>query len=253
MKFKFALLIFFTTILWDHANAQKEWYFGMQLGPKYDHFKKQKSGSSASSAVVDIEQNVGATAGLVAGINLDNKNTFETGIFRNNYVVNLSMTSSLDNRFFEKEVINTLNTYLIPLNFQRNFPLQSGKQVFWVNTGVSLLVGEKTDFTGSFKSETKVLEINGTVVDQMDYVRYSHLLEGSIYTWNLGAGIDISLFENVFLSWNLTGRLGIAGTDQFLVELNDPAGKAVYRIFNNGSALQTAVGFKYFMRPDDSE
>jgi hypothetical protein len=87
----------------------------------------------------------------------------------------------------------------------------------------------------------------------MVYVRYSHLLEGSIYTFNVNAGLDISMFENVFLSWGVNGRLGIAGTDQFLVELTDPSGKAVYKISNRGSSIQTTVGFKYFMRSDSKE
>lgn len=247
------VLIYSMLLLSPAAWAQKEYYFGIQIGPKYDHFSLQKSGSSSSSASIDILGNMGATAGISAGINLDEKNTFETGIFRNNYVVNLAMTSSAGNQFFEKEVINTLNTYLIPLNFQRNFPLHSGKQVFWTGVGLAFLIGEKTDFVGSFKSETKVLEINGTTVDQMEYARYAHLLEGSIFTFNLNAGLDISLFENVFLSWGVAGRLGIAGNDQFLVELSDTDGKAVYRIRNNGSALQTTVGFKYFMLADSSD
>jgi hypothetical protein len=248
MKRIYSLLI----LLWfaEFSYAQKEWYFGMNIGPKYDHFYKQKSGSSASDAKLDIAQSMGATAGIAVGLNMDEKNTFETGLYRNNYVVNLTMTSSLNNQFFDKEVVNTLNNYLVPINFQRNFPLHSGRQVFWAGAGVSLLIGEKTDFTGSFISETKVLETNGTVVDQMGYVRYSHLLEGSIYTFNVNAGLDISMFENVFLSWGVNGRLGIAGTDQFLVELTDPSGKAVYKISNRGSSIQTTVGFKYFMRSD---
>lgn len=230
------------------AMAQKEWYFGLEIGPKYDHFKTTRSGSASSSAKIEIVKDMAATAGAKIGVNVDNRYNFELGLYRNNYNVGMALTSAKDNLLFEKELVNTLNSYMVPISFNLHFPLANNKQVFWFGGGLSLLLNPKTDFLGGYSSPTKTIESNGTVVDQLQYNRYQHQLEGSIYTFNLTTGLDVAIYENIFLSFNITGRIGIAGNDSYLVELNDNSGKALYKVSNNGTALQTCIGFKYFFK-----
>ena len=233
------------------AQAQKEWYFGLELGPKYDHFSTSRSGSSSSSAKLEIVRDIAATAGAKLGVNVDERYNFELGLYRNNYNVSMAMTSSMGNLLFEKELVNTLNTYMVPLSLNLHFPLANERQVFWFGGGLSLLMSPKTDFIGGYISPTKTLEANGSVVDQMQYNRYQHQLEGSIYTFNITTGLDVAIYENIFLSFNVTGRIGMAGTDSYLVELNDNSGKALYKVSNNGTAIQTCIGFKYFFKTTD--
>ncbi len=226
--------------------AQKEYYFGFSLGPKYDHYSLTKSGSSGGSSEVQIIKDVGAVAGITIGINLDTKNSFEAGIFRNNYVSKFSVKSSAGNTLFDKEVINTLNSYQVPLNF--NHRIRSGeKQIYWFGGGLSLLLNPKTDFLGSYSKTSELTNNNNQVIDKLTYTRYSHKMEGSIYCFNLQTGMDFAVAESIFLSIGLVGRLGIAGSDMFLIETEDSEGKGLFKISNNGSSGQILFGFKYFM------
>jgi hypothetical protein len=249
MKNSIRIIIFSLTLLVAiPAQAQKEWYFGLEIGPKYDHFKTTRSGSSSSSAKLEVVKDIAATAGAKLGVNVDERYNFELGLYRNNYNVAMAMTSSAGNQFFDKELVNTLNTYMVPLSFNLHFPLANDRQVFWFGGGLSLLLSPKTDFLGGYSSPTKIIEANGSIADQMQYNRYQHQLEGSIYTFNLTTGLDVAIYENIFLSLNFTGRIGMAGTDSYLIELNDNSGKALYKISNNGTALQSCIGFKYFFK-----
>jgi hypothetical protein len=246
-----SLLFSLALLAANPAQAQKEWYFGMELGPKYDHFKTTRSGTSTSGAKLEVVRDIAATAGAKIGVNVDDRFNFELGLYRNNYNVAMAITSSAGNLLFEKELVNTLNTYMVPLSFNLHFPLANQKQVFWFGGGLSLLLSPKTDFLGAYSSPTKTLEANGSIVDQMQYNRYQHLLEGSIYTFNLTTGLDVAIYENIFLSLNITGRIGIAGTDSYLVELNDNSGKSLYKVSNNGTSIQSCFGFKYFFKTTD--
>lgn len=252
MKIAVSLTIMLLTLsaFGQNQPLKKEWYAGFDVGPKFDFYNLFRSKSSASSAHIRLINDVAATAGVRIGVNVDNRYNFETGIYRNNFVVNMQLSSAQGNVLFAKEQVNTLNSYLLPVNFNMHFPVVGSRQVFWVGGGLSMMLNPKTDFTGAYSSPVKTVESNGAITDQLQYNRYQHLLEGSIYTFNLNTGLDVSLFENFFLCLSLTGRLGIAGTDSYQVELNDFEGKkALYKISNNGSALQALVGFKYFFTP----
>lgn len=249
MKNSIITFLFSLAILVSNpAQAQKEWYFGLEIGPKYDHYSTSRSGSSSSSAKLEVVRDIAATAGAKLGVNVDSRFNFELGLYRNNYTVAMALTSSAGNLLFEKELVNTLNTYMVPLSFNLHFPMADQKKVFWFGGGLSLLLSPKTDFLGGYSSPTKTIEANGSTVDQMQYNRYQHQLEGSIYTFNLTTGLDVAIYENIFLSLNITGRIGIAGTDSYLVELNDNAGKSLYKVSSNGTALQSCFGFKYFFK-----
>lgn len=226
--------------------AQKEYYFGFGIGPKYDHYSLTRSASSVGASEVKIIKDIGAVAGITLGINLDSKNAFELGLFRNNYVSKFSISTSQNNLLFEKEVVNTLNTYLVPLCF--NHRIRSGeKQVFWFGGGLSLLLNPKTEFLGSFSKSNELTDVNNQVIDKLTYTRYQHKMEGSLYSFNVQTGMDFAVAESIFLSVGLTGRLGIAGSDMFLIETEDTEGKALFKVSNNGSSAQLIFGFKYFM------
>lgn len=254
---KKVVVIIFIFLNIGNAFAQKEWFGGIDIGPKYDHFRSEKTGNSAGNAKLKIIGDVAAIAGLKLGVNLDKKYTFQTGFYKNDYKVKFDLTSSKDNLLFDNELVNTMNTYMIPINVMRRYPLSNEKQVFIVGCGLSFLVNEKTDFTGQRQSDIQTVESNGIVVDEMQYRLYQHALAGGIFTGNLFAGLDIALFERMFFSIEVCGRLGLSGNDEFrldAVETKDIAYETTtFKISNNGGAVQCVLGFKYFFRPNVDE
>jgi hypothetical protein len=255
MKKILLLLLFACTVILTFA--QKEWYGGIDIGPKYDLFRVIKMGNSAGNAKLKIIGDVAAIAGLKLGVNLDKKYTFQTGIYKNDYKVKFDLISSKNNLLFDNELVNTLNTYMIPINLMRRYPLSNEKQVFTVGFGFSFLVNEKTDLTGQRQSDIQTVENNGIVIDEMKYRLYKHALAGGIFTGNLFAGLDIALFERMFFSIEVCGRLGLSGNDEFsidAVETKDIADETTtFKISNNGGAVQFVLGFKYFFKTNTEE
>ena len=255
MKTVAVIILMFLNIY--SSFAQKEWYGGIDLGPKYDHFSSTKSGASVGNAKLKIITDVAALAGLKLGVNLDKKYSFQTGIYKNDYKVKFDLTSSKGNLLFDNQLVNTLNAYMIPINIMMRFPMQNQRQVFIIGGGVSLLVNEKTDFTGQRQSEIQTIESNGVIIDEMKYLLYQHALAGSIFTGNLTVGLDIAMFERMFFSFEVCGRLGLSGNDEFrldAVETKDIAYETTtFKISNKGGAVQCLLGFKYFFKPNADE
>lgn len=238
----------------ESETEERVRYFGFDIGPKYDHYISRQVGGPSYSPNVEVVKDIGATAGITAGLFMDNKYIVEIGIYRNNYKAKLDFTSPQGNIFFKSTIVNTFSSYSIPVRVGSRIFNHSPGSLFFFQVGVTTLLNARLDFD---QPKTSVLDektIDNVVVDNMDYIITNNQLDGKVMSLDAGLVYNQVIRKNLFFTSVLSARIGIGGENRFSTihnTRNEDNTEDVIGVTNevqtNGSGLNLTLGFRYFM------
>lgn len=238
----------------SQPNEERVFYFGFDLGPKYDHYTVRQTGGPDYSPNIKIIKDIGATAGISGGFLIDNKYVVELGIYRNNYKAKLEFISPQGNIFFDNTVVNTFSSYSIPVKVGSRFSDHSRTSLFYVQVGVTTLLNATLDFDQPKNSVLDQKTVDDVPVDQMEYVIWNNLLDGKIMTMDATLVWNRALRKNLFFSTSLSARFGIGGENRFTTvhhtrneDNTEDVRDVTNEISTSGTGLNLTVGFRYFM------
>lgn len=252
------LLAFALIIMTMTGNAQDEeervFFFGFDMGPKYDHYTSTQIGGLRYSPSLEIVPDIGATAGIVGGFFLDNKYIVELGIFRNNFKVKIDFKSPQGNVFFANTLVNTFSSYSLPIHVGARIKSNSQRSLLFFQTGITTLFRANLDFDIPKYSIVDQRVVDNQVTDELSYEIFNDRMDGKIMTLDVGLTWNYAVRTNLFLTTAAYVKYGIAGQNLFNVihhtrsADNSAAVRDVqHQIQTNGTGAQLTLGFRYFM------
>ena len=243
----FILLVGFSVL----ASAQdKQFFIGLDIGPKFDQYRVESTGSKAYEPNLNISNPLAATFGVLGGIKIEDRIMVEAGIYKSDYRVNIELVAKDGSRHFSNTPINTFTSYMIPfnLNFIKSKQGKYEPQHFIFGTGFSLLARPRLGLEGRFYSVETPLDPLDLTKGLVSYEIYDNNFDADIVLLNLNAAYQYPINEDVNIHVGVNGRIGVAGKNFFKIDQKTPSNPTITNtISTSGSSLQLSIGFRYFI------
>jgi hypothetical protein len=250
-----SVLILFTFLFFSQgvmAQDTREPYFGLDLGPKMDMYIHGGS-SNQYSPNVEILPDLGASAGIVGGIKVNDQFLLEIGLYKNDYKMKLNFISDQKNIFFRNSLINTITSVAVPISFNMKLKRSSLKHQWYAGVGFMPLMNVKTDQEVVFQSVVEEIQNDQRVViDQMAYSVSEQEMDGAIVTANINLRYNYLLSERMLFHIQATARLGVSGRNQFTTSHSTLNITSVTNSFyTKGGGYNFNIGFRFFLDTEE--
>ncbi len=246
------LFIFFTSTI---ANAQKQYYFGIDIGPKFDQYKLVKNSQQAFSPNIKIYNPLAATFGVLGGMMLEEKYQLEAGIYKSDFRVNIDLLTQSGDKFFVNTPINTFTSYMIPINFNvvKTWQGKYEPRHFIFGTGFTILANTKLGIAETFFSPEVPIDPQNSSAGAISYVISDNTIDGGMVMLNLNLAYRYPINESVNISVGMNSKIGVAGTNYFNISHSTPNFAPVKnRLETKGSSVQFNIGFRYFLESEEA-
>lgn len=253
MARNFILFCLTLTIFTTQAWAQKSYYIGLDIGPKFDQYKLATGGTRPYHPSINVYNQMAATFGVLGGALLEDKYQVELGIYKSDYRVNIDLLTENGDKYFANTPINTFTTYMIPFNFNavKSWQGTYEPRYFIYGTGVTMLAGTKMGIEETFYSpEVPINPLNASD-GSISYVISNNSFDAKIIMLNINLGYQYPINESVNINVSMNSKLGIAGNNFFDITHSTPNHPSVRNsIYTTGTSLQFNIGFRYFLDPE---
>ena len=250
MAFKKIISILIFCTLANYSFGQNDYYFGLDIGPKFDQYRLATGGSRPYHPSIRLYNQMAATFGVIGGVMLEDKYQVEVGIYKSDYRVNIDLLTESGDVFFANTPINTFTTYMIPFNFNavKTWQGEYEPRHFIYGTGVTMLAGTKMGLDETFFSpEVPINPLNASD-GSISYVISNNSFDAKIVMLNINLGYQYPINESVNINVSMNSKLGIAGNNFFDITHKTPNHNAVKNsIYTTGTSLQFNIGFRYFL------
>jgi|GEM_PF-1622284 len=234
------------------AQDVREFYFGLDLGPKMDIYVHERS-SGEYKPNVEVLSDIGATAGIIGGVKINDQYLFEVGLYKNDYKVKMNFVSDQNNLFFKNTLINTITSVGVPISFNMKMKMSRPAHEWYAGVGFMPLLNVKTKQDVPFQSVVEEIQNDqGVVTDKMAYSVSEQELDGDIVTANISLRYNYVLSRQ--LSFHVLGmvRMGVSGRNQFTTShstLNFTGIKNEF--YTKGTGFNINVGFRFYLHDDE--
>lgn len=250
MAIKKTLILLASLLLAFESYAQKEYYFGLDIGPKFDQYKLATGGTRPFHPSIHVYNQMAATFGILGGALIEERYQVEVGIYKSDYRVNIDLLTESGDVYFANTPINTFTTYMIPFNFNavKTWQGKYEPRHFIYGTGVTMLAGTKMGLEETFYSpEVPINPLNATD-GSISYVISNNSFDAKIVMLNINLGYQYPINESVNINVSMNSKLGIAGNNFFDITHKTPNHNAIKNsIYTTGTSLQFNIGFRYFL------
>lgn len=235
-----------------HTQDVKEFYFGLDLGPKMDIYKHSRSSNQYKNSV-EVIPDIGANAGIIGGMKVNDEFLLEIGLYKNDYKMKLQYTSDQGNIFFRNTLIKTITSVGVPVSFNMKLKRGSPKHQWYVGAGFMPLMNVKTEQDIVFTSVVEEIQDDQRrVTDQLAYTVSEQKLAGSIVTANVSLRYNLMLTERMAFHIMGTARMGVSGRNEFSTThstLNYT--NVVNDFYTKGSGYNLNVGFRLYLEQNE--
>jgi len=240
-------LLFSVCVLSSHG--QKLYFFGFDIGPKMDLYRLNPAQNRYSGSI-ELKNDVAASAGISAGVLIDGKLKLEAGLYQSNFKTRFTLTDDKGFQHFENEPVNTFSSLMIPVSLNLRKEMANPRWQLFYGVGFSTFINEEIGIDGSYVSPISLVDGDDPSKGSLQYIITENKFVGSIITANLNLHALYGINDQLFLSMNLEGHLGVSGENFFSVSNNtelDGEFDVVNTAFSSGSAMLFNVGFRYFV------
>lgn len=234
------------------AEAQNTFFFGLDIGPKYDQYELGTAGSRPYDPSLNIRNDIGAMFGVTFGVLLSENLYLESGIYRSNFRAIFDLVNEDKKKYFINTPVNTFTANMVPVNLYIRKPFTKTEGTFiHFGGGFSTLIGTKKGLEEMFFSHAEPLDPENLNKGNIAYTILDNNLDANIITLNLSSSIHFPVNDEVTASVTVSGRLGIAGNNTVNIEHSTPDHASVRNAFSTkGSGVQIQFGFRYiFTKP----
>lgn len=237
-------------LLANHSFGQKEYYIGLDIGPKFDQYKLGTGGFRPYHPSINVYNQMAATFGILGGALIEERYQVEVGIYKSDYRVNIDLLTENGDIYFANTPINTFTTYMVPFNFNavKTWQGKYEPRHFIYGTGVTMLAGTKMGLDETFYSpEVPINPLNASE-GSISYVISNNSFDAKIVMLNINLGYQYPINESVNINVSMNSKLGIAGNNFFDITHKTPNHNSVRNsIYTTGTSLQFNIGFRYFL------
>lgn len=233
-------------------QAQNQYYFGLDIGPKYDRYRLATGGTRPYAPSMQVRNDLGAFFGAVGGVILEEKFVMETGIYRSNFRAIFDLINEDGKRYFVNTPVNTFTAFMVPFIFSTRKAIgSSGTTFLHLGGGISTLIGSKMGITEVFYSHAEPIDPEDLSKGNIAYTILENTFNAKILTANLNASLFYPVNESVAAILTFSGRVGVAGNNYVDIEHFTPDHQNVKNtIYTTGTGFQIQFGFRYFLRSE---
>jgi hypothetical protein len=235
-------------LLSTSAEAQNTYFFGLDIGPKYDQYVLGTAGTRPYDPSLNIRDDVGALFGISFGVLLNDHLMLESGIYRSNFRAIFDIVNDDKKEYFVNTPVNTFTANMVPVSLYVRKPFTRTEGAFiHFGGGFSTLLGTKKGLEEMFFSHAEPIDPEDLNKGTIAYTILNNKIDANIITINLSSSIHYPVNEAVAASVTVLGRLGIAGSNSVNIEHSTPNHSSVRnRFYTKGSGVQLQFGFRYF-------
>lgn len=225
------------------TQAQQNYQFSgsIHLGPKIDIYRI----TNGSKEFVRPTPTISATAGVNAGVLIDNKIMLETGLYNYQLHSTFTVRSRSGAIVSDQTSFPTLSMLLIPVKFSVFKPLENNWNLLY---GFSAWVMTREEINRNPEIENQILQqdpVSGTT-DFLQFKVKSNTLTGSNILFSAHFGLEKKLFEQVYISSEFHFRTAMSYINEYGMDYssNNDRPRSVV-ISSRGTSPLLLVGLRF--------
>ncbi len=238
------LLLF---LLPSAVSAQNSYFFGLDIGPKFDQYKLATGGTRPYDPSINLRNDIGAMFGVSFGVLVEDKLMLESGIYRSNFRAIFDIVNEGGQKYFINTPVNTFTSFMLPFNLNVRKPIGRSEGTYvHLGGGFSTYFGTKRGITEVFYSHAEPVDPENFNKGNIAYIIRDNDFDAQLITLNLHTSFHFPVNEVVSGSMSVTGRLGVAGNNYVDIEHATPDYASIKNsFFTSGSGVQFLFGFRY--------
>lgn len=255
MAYRKLIICLIGLLLSGKVLAQRQYYIGLDIGPKFDQYKAEPSGSAPYTPNIKITNPLGATFGVVGGAILEDNYNFEVGIFKSDYKFHVDLIAPNGVTYFKNTPINTFTTYMIPVHFNKLHTWQGkyDKRCFVYGTGFTLLAGNNLGINETYTSPRIPINPLNSDEGEISYTVSDNVFDAKMIMLNLNLGYQYPINEFVNVNLSMNSKIGVAGSNFINISHSVPNTLPIRNtISSTGTSIQFNIGFRYFIDVEET-